>query len=279
MILYDSETRFIGISPDSLSFLGYADMDELKKYTDDVANFFVKKSGYIYKFDDFSWIEYLLYGGSNKKSAIVKLKNGTFTEVELVAKEIFVFENSAKKFYQVDLIKRSKKSPKTQENDEKIEKITPTKPIYQEPKIPTIKKEISTHERSIFENLSKEDEEFLRSYALPHDPKPPKKSLKQTKDDLYFIDIKDERNARIVKEFFEYADMARKQLVNVKTNEDFKTIREYGVKLSSICEILGLNALSRALNELKNCNEENLKAVSENFSLALIDAKKDFDGK
>ncbi|PID47557.1 MAG: hypothetical protein CR967_03985 [Proteobacteria bacterium] len=88
MILYDKNSNLVGISEDTLGFLGYEDMEDFKTYASDVAELFVKKPKYIYKFDDFSWIEYVMHGGASKKNAILRLKNGQEIEVRVFVKKI-----------------------------------------------------------------------------------------------------------------------------------------------------------------------------------------------
>ncbi len=106
MILYDEKLNFLGMSEHTLMFLGYEDLADFTSMQSDVADLFVKKEGYIYKFDNFSWIDFVLYGGSSKRSAIIKLKNGEETPIDLAIKEIFL-QNSMegnKKLFSVKLI-------------------------------------------------------------------------------------------------------------------------------------------------------------------------------
>ncbi|MBE0494937.1 MAG: hypothetical protein IBX45_00860 [Campylobacterales bacterium] len=91
MILYDKECNLIGIAKDVLVFLGYEDMEEFKTYNNDVADLFVNKLGYVYKFQNFSWIDYVLYSGAPNKNAIIKKKNGKEIEVHVSIREILPF--------------------------------------------------------------------------------------------------------------------------------------------------------------------------------------------
>ncbi len=106
MILYDDKYNFLGMSSDTLGFLGYEDIGEFLSQHNDFANLFVNKEGYIYKFDNFAWIDFVLYSGSANKKAIVTLKNGQETEISVSIKELFLakeIENS-KKLYSVKVI-------------------------------------------------------------------------------------------------------------------------------------------------------------------------------
>jgi hypothetical protein len=73
-----------------LYFLGYEDMDEFKNYHNDFAELFINKPGYIFKFKNFSWIDYTLHSGTPNKKVIVKTKNGKEVETALIIHEIFL---------------------------------------------------------------------------------------------------------------------------------------------------------------------------------------------
>lgn len=106
MILYDDKYNFVGMSAHSLSFLGYEDLQEFISMNSDFANLLVEKEGYIYKFENFSWIDFVLYSGSANKSAIVRLKNGQETKIDLTIKEVFLTHpiDGINKFFSIKLI-------------------------------------------------------------------------------------------------------------------------------------------------------------------------------
>ena len=105
MILYDKKCNLLGMSRDVLGFLGYEDIEEFKTYTNDVADLFVNKSGYVYKFKNFSWIDYILHSGAPNKSALVKLKNGKEVESRIAIEEILLIDplGDNQTLYKVDL--------------------------------------------------------------------------------------------------------------------------------------------------------------------------------
>jgi len=106
VILYDDKYNFLGMSTDTLAFLGYEDIYEFISINNDFANLFVQKEGFIYKFDNFSWIDFVLYSGSANKSAIITLKNGQETGIDVSIKEVFLSQNigDSKKFYSVKIL-------------------------------------------------------------------------------------------------------------------------------------------------------------------------------
>ncbi len=89
-----------------LSFLGFEDLDEFKAIYKDVADLFVEKTGYIYKFKNFSWIEYTLHSGTPNKNVMITLKNSQVIESELKIKEIYLINElgGSSKFYSVEFI-------------------------------------------------------------------------------------------------------------------------------------------------------------------------------
>ena len=106
MILYDDKHNFLGMSSHTLGFLGYEDVPEFLSMNNDFSNLFVQKEGFIYDFDNFNWIDFVLYSGSANKSAIIALKNGRETKVDLTIKEIHLAHElgGIKKLYSVKLI-------------------------------------------------------------------------------------------------------------------------------------------------------------------------------
>ena len=105
MILYDKSGLFLGMGSQELYLLGYEDMDEFKNYHNDLAELFVNKPGYIFKFKNFSWIDYTLHSGTPNKKVIVKTKSGKEVETALVIHEIFLDHtiNDAAMCYCVEL--------------------------------------------------------------------------------------------------------------------------------------------------------------------------------
>jgi hypothetical protein len=106
MILYDDKYNFLGMSSHTLGFLGYEDVGEFLSMHNDFSNLFVNKEGFIYDFDNFNWIDFVLYSGSANKSAIITLKNGRETQVDLSIKEVHLGHdlNGIKKLYSVKVI-------------------------------------------------------------------------------------------------------------------------------------------------------------------------------
>jgi hypothetical protein len=83
--------------------LGFEDMEQFKNICSDVADLFVKKPGFIFKFKNFSWIDYTLNSGAPKKSVVLKLKDGNELETGIKIKEILLYDkqNQEKIYYSI----------------------------------------------------------------------------------------------------------------------------------------------------------------------------------
>lgn len=116
------------MSSENLSYLGYEDLSDFTSQHSDFASLLVNKEGYIYKFQNFSWIDFILYSGSPNKAALLKLKNGDEVEIKLSVKEVFLNTpiNGSEKYFSVRILSDnfvkmasqtdpeiSKKSPQT----------------------------------------------------------------------------------------------------------------------------------------------------------------------
>jgi hypothetical protein len=88
LILYDQNYNFLGISSETVNFLGYEDIKEFLSMNSDFANLLVQKEGKIYKFKNFSWIDFILYSGAPNKLASVTMKDGSEIDIKLTVKEI-----------------------------------------------------------------------------------------------------------------------------------------------------------------------------------------------
>jgi len=102
LILYSKDTKFLGASADILSILGYEDINVFMSYNNDIADLFVNRPGYVHKFDNFSWISYVLNGSLPNKNVIIKTRNGGEIESSISISEIFLTSDDDK-YYIVNL--------------------------------------------------------------------------------------------------------------------------------------------------------------------------------
>jgi len=154
MILYSKSGDFLGIGKDELSFLGYEDLDEFKSIHNDVADLFVNKPGYIFKFKNFSWIDYALHSGAPKKSVIIKLKTGNEVEVSIKIKELFLYNQKKDEeiYYSVEFLNSMSQNNSLQSGTSFIQ----STPAPQVSSLMTIDKEPSVEEIIPVEETSKD---------------------------------------------------------------------------------------------------------------------------
>lgn len=287
MILYDKDFEPLGVSQDILNFLGYEDIDDFKTYATDVADLFVKKSGYIYKYENFSWISYILHSGTPNKSAIVRLKNGKEKEINLAIKELFLFQNDEDSpYYEVDVIYNQ--SPKHQENEalEPIiaieEDLSPPlasrpkketqalkdeesfSPISQEPlsNFPQNKSQIS--DDSFIEDISDDNLSFIQSLELPTTKALPNKVSKSQTNEL----------KKFTQEFLEYNDSIVLDLLNAVTQKRLKEVQKHVINLEGIAQILQLENLSESLELLKSASTRKVLKAFEDYQDTLEEIRR-----
>ncbi|MDD3343714.1 MAG: hypothetical protein PHR87_09085 [Sulfurospirillaceae bacterium] len=164
MILYDKSGLFLGMGNQELYSLGYEDMDEFKNYHNDFAELFVNKPGYIFKFKNFSWIDYTLHSGTPNKRIIIKTKSGKEIESSLIIHEIFLDHslNGSTLCYCIEL------SNNTFKTDTSLNKNT-TSVIESVPE-PIFKAEEVPHYNSFIEDapFAKPTATFSEEYSQPN---------------------------------------------------------------------------------------------------------------
>ena len=127
MILYDKECNLLGMSKGVLDFLGHEDLEEFKAFTNDVADLFEQRSGYVYRFKNFSWIHYILHSGAPNKNAILHLKNGKEVEVRILIEEILLLDSTKNgSYYKVDFQPAKGYQPNNFSLDNSVKSAPPT---------------------------------------------------------------------------------------------------------------------------------------------------------
>lgn len=305
MILYDNNFEPVGISQDILNFLGYDDMDDFRTYATDIADLFIKKSGFIHSFDDFSWIQYVLHSGAPNKSALVRLKNGKEKELKLSIKELFLFsddENSP--YYEVDIVKNVPKhdakkvlatfeqptfeidESKTVQKPALRKKQEVQKIITQENKFKTKKKSSKkafvkpvdnssqnneSQEKMFIENLSEENLSFLKTYELPKIKKrDEQKDIKNTPP----LQGKKEDTDSFIKEFLDYNDLIVLELLYAVNQKDLQSVKKYVINLLGISQMLQLEDINKHLELLKNSKSHTVQSNFEEYQELLEELRR-----
>lgn len=84
MILYSADKKFMGMDHDDLQQLGYKTLPEFIKDYQDFADTFIDRPGYIYNYEDFSWIDYILNSNdSDFKAMVYSNSNGFACDLEI----------------------------------------------------------------------------------------------------------------------------------------------------------------------------------------------------
>ena len=79
MLLYNQRKEFVGIDEDDLSSLDFQSLSELQNESNDFADLFVKKPGYIHNFKNFSWIDFILHSEADESKAIIHAKGRNYS--------------------------------------------------------------------------------------------------------------------------------------------------------------------------------------------------------
>ena len=135
MILYDKSGMFLGMGNQELSLLGYEDIEEFKNYNNDVADLFMNKPGYIFKFKNFSWIDYALHSGTPNRRVLIKTKGGREIDSALLIHEIYLTQEvfGATTCFGVEFSNAPFKEMSNTSSQNSAQKVFETPSAYEEP--------------------------------------------------------------------------------------------------------------------------------------------------
>jgi len=71
MILYSADKKFMGMDYEDLQQLGYKSLPDFISNFQDFADTFIDRPGYIYNYEDFSWIDYILNSNDSDFKAMI----------------------------------------------------------------------------------------------------------------------------------------------------------------------------------------------------------------
>ncbi len=299
VILYNSKNNFIGIGKEELSFLGYSDISELKTYVNDVADLFVQKSGYVHKFKNFSWIDYVLHSGASTKTAIVRLKNGSEIEVKLDIKELMLCEpkDDEEMYYQVELkraidnLKISNLANSTDVKDEVMDfNLSVGSETFESKKINStnLKSNPNQLNEEIIEVKAKKnrpidqsqlhdkqsnqadlkDDDFLKEHALPTTKQAYayEKNIKEVSAEL---GLSEEKIKDFIEQFFEYIKDENKRLESYILNKDLYNITSIIYPIKGLSDIFKFNSVSQVFVDFLNSDRSDLEGFWKNYNLQL----------
>lgn len=278
MILYDKSGQFIGMTHTELNLLGYDDMEAFCNEHTDIADLFVNKAGYIFKFKNFSWIDYLLYSGAPHKHAIIRTKNGKEVEVLLAAREFFLPNLTLWYSVELTVLQNSLSSLHEERKSQGISEPQISSSL-QSSMDASYKEAISHLEYESIDQIKPEDLDFsdnqdttlLDDTILPDEPL--HELSFQNEDDGFDIEqcakalgIDIATLRMILDEYIVSFENGLLRIQNVLSAENFPLAKEEVVLLKNLAFHLKINPLLEALEELEfqitqNSLEERLLAL------------------
>ena len=107
MLIYRNDGKLFGISKKALKLAGYHDIEHFNTEHNDYSELFVKRPGYIYNFENFSWLSFLRNAGKEHKRVIISTKDNASYECELSMEIVYPVEfdeNTPEFFYQIEFV-------------------------------------------------------------------------------------------------------------------------------------------------------------------------------
>ncbi len=238
MILFDDFGELLGSDEESLKLFGCADIEEFKDKIDDIADYFIKKEGYLYKFDNYNWIDFLNYSGEKINKVLIRQENSQAIEAEINLREIYniVEINGSKTTFLIDfnnkrVVEQTEKSslPKKDAQDK-------------ESRLKT-SEETTVHPNKIEINYSKMREEYDIDEALYNELL--NDFVLESKNDIELI------NAYII-------------------NNKYNSILKVTNKLKNICSNLQLTVFLPILSSIeKNIRNKNYEGIEKFLDIYL----------
>ncbi|WP_456452929.1 Hpt domain-containing protein [Hydrogenimonas sp.] len=105
MLIYKNDGKLHCISKKALKLAGFNDVAQFLDEHSDYSELFVKKPGYIYKFENFSWLSFLRNANPDQKKVLIATRDDATYECELELELVYPVEfdeNTPEFFYQID---------------------------------------------------------------------------------------------------------------------------------------------------------------------------------
>ncbi len=104
MLIYTQNGKLACLSKRALEIAGYMSPSEFLQEHEDYSELFVKKPGYIYNFENFSWITFLKSADAPKKKVLIRKKDETLYECDLSLEVLYPLpemERDSQFYYQI----------------------------------------------------------------------------------------------------------------------------------------------------------------------------------
>ncbi|WP_201353881.1 Hpt domain-containing protein [Hydrogenimonas urashimensis] len=101
MLIYRNDGKLHSISKKALKIAGYHDIAQFLGDHNDYSELFVKKPGYIYNFENFSWLSFLRNATTQQKKVLIATNDKATYECELELETLFpvTFDQNTPEFY------------------------------------------------------------------------------------------------------------------------------------------------------------------------------------
>ena len=239
MIFYDEYDTIIGVDSDSIELFGYKDIKEFKKEVNDISDFFIKKDGYIYKFEHYNWLDFINYSEEPANKVLIAQKNGNLIEAEISVNEIFPMINI---------------------NNSKI--------IFGVRFVNPIKKEKS---KFLQPNDTTDTIESLKKDTIANDEF---KNILSIKENAQKLDISEDFYNELLQDFFKAHEKYMKQIKKYIENNHYEEVAKIILILKSICSNLKLSGIIPILNSMvKDIKNKNYKSMQKFLSIYKKDIK------
>ncbi len=105
MLIYRNDGKLFCISKKALQLAGYHDIEHFNAEHNDYSELFIKRPGYIYNFENFSWLTFLRNAYKEQKKVLIATKDNAIYECELAMETIYPVdfdESTPEFFYQIE---------------------------------------------------------------------------------------------------------------------------------------------------------------------------------
>jgi HPt (histidine-containing phosphotransfer) domain-containing protein len=105
VLIYTNDGKLHCISKRALKLAGYGDVAQFHEEHDDFSELFVKKPGYIYNFEHFSWLSFLRNANTDQKKVLIATRDNATYECDLELEILYTVEfseNSPEFYYRID---------------------------------------------------------------------------------------------------------------------------------------------------------------------------------
>ncbi|BDY13512.1 Hpt domain-containing protein [Hydrogenimonas cancrithermarum] len=105
MLIYRNDGKLYCISKNALKLAGYHDISEFLAEHEDYSELFVKRPGYIYNFENFSWISFLRNANTEQKKVLISTKDKATYECDLALEILYPIEygeETPEFYYQIE---------------------------------------------------------------------------------------------------------------------------------------------------------------------------------